>query len=283
MEKPQSTPRRNNHQQRKRRNTWESRNGNSRRARVAETQPRKAPVVATKPLCSVCQKIEQPKYKCPKCRDTYCSIQCCRDHKAKGCSLLTEKPGSTEVKAETSKYLPQEELTSKVSPPQSRNTTTESVDDDLEPGWRITNDMKEALQNSDWLKNELKDVGLRQIIKSITSAPNVAMRHKTKTKQEAELDKAKSDFPEFNRFIDKLLVMTGILERQGACAEVELEEWLKLEKDLPSSNLIIKGEKGRKPFVKIDPKEDVVESSSDDNDDTSSDGEDSSPSDDDED
>jgi hypothetical protein len=119
-------------------------------------------------------------------------------------------------------YLPKCELARELP---SQNPTGDADDDDLEEGWKITSEMKQAMQQAEWLRNELKDGGLQQIIAGIQAAPNVAMkRNQTLTKQEIELHRTKQDNPQFQKFLDKLLVLTGVLEREDP--EQSLEEWL---------------------------------------------------------
>ena len=208
-------------------------------------------VIASKPLCSVCNTVEEPKYKCPKCRDTYCSIQCCRDHKQRGCSA-NKAPSTTESSQEAplSKYLPRQELAklAKISTSVSQRDSREhdnddgddDDDDDIEEGWKITESMTEAVQNSEWLKNELKDEGLRHLISRIVAAPAFVRRNQKTTKQEDELEQLKTDYPRFKGFLDKMLVVTDVLERHGEAAETDLGEWLQQEGQTDPAELMLK-------------------------------------------
>jgi hypothetical protein len=92
------------------------------------------------------------------------------------------------------------------------------------------------MKRSTWLKNELKDAGLRQLVLKIMRASDLARRNQSRTKQEEELDQAKADFPRFKKFIDKLLVLTGILERHGDGAGIDLDEWLEKEQTVDGSS-----------------------------------------------
>jgi hypothetical protein len=85
------------------------------------------------------------------------------------------------------------------------------------------------MDRSDWLRKELKDDGgLRQIIFRVMNASDKVEKH-GRTPQEEELDRSKADYPPFGNFMDKLLVLAGILERQLGDDEEELPplgEWL---------------------------------------------------------
>mmetsp|Transcript_29957 Transcript_29957/g.36498 ORF Transcript_29957/g.36498 Transcript_29957/m.36498 type:complete len:174 (+) Transcript_29957:65-586(+) len=52
----------------------------------------------TTTLCTVCEKVEK-KYKCPKCFQGYCGIECCREHKSKCPGMV-----ATTLPATPSKY-----------------------------------------------------------------------------------------------------------------------------------------------------------------------------------
>lgn len=105
-------------------------------------------------------------------------------------------------------------------------------DEELEEGWRITADMMDMMQNSEWLRKELEDGGLRQIIAEIDSADfednnslNNNHRHHTKkpklsaepdlTRREIALMKSKQTNHKFAEFIDKLLLLTGVLQKDN--------------------------------------------------------------------
>lgn len=234
---------------RKRKNNWDSRNGRSRRSAEGTAVGAAAP---SKIFCSVCTTVEAPKYKCPKCRDIYCSIQCCRDHKARGCntskaSTAAESESSPLVAAPSSKYLPKEEIAkfANINDSNSQRDLQEhdnddTDDEDLEDGWKITELMTNAIQNSGWLKKELKDEGLRHLIRRIVASSSFVRRNQKMTKQEDELEQLKTDYPRFKGFVDKLLVLTDVLERHGQDAEVNLNEWLQQEGRTESAQLTLK-------------------------------------------
>ncbi|CAB9526949.1 zinc finger, HIT-type containing 3 [Seminavis robusta] len=246
-------------------NNWENRHGKSRRQVRPPSQSNnnagngKAAVVS-KPVCSVCQKVESPKYKCPKCRSPYCSIQCCRDHKASGCkpntatsndvsnnptngnATTTTATTTTTLVATTptSRYLAKEELLTAPPTKRTRNDDNSDDDDDLEEGWKITDEMKQALQqNAPWLRQELADVGLQQIITGIDGASNrIRKRNDTQTPQERLLTHTKLDNPQFSKFCDDLLVASGILQRNdnGIVLSMEEEESLQSSSSLGDAN-----------------------------------------------
>ena len=129
------------------------------------------------------------RYKCPKCRSPFCCVQCSKDHKANKCPATSKSsaPETADVAATTtssvgnatnderqSKYLSQSEL--KCNEPQRkrvrRRTASgdESDSNDDEPGWNTTPEMKKLIHQSTWLRKELQDWGLRQLIVRIDAA-----------------------------------------------------------------------------------------------------------------
>ena len=217
--------------------------------------------VAIQPKCSVCE-AESPKYKCPKCRAKYCSIACCKKHK-EVCQLPVtvaaarggdERPAAVHdvVTQPKSKYLsnfrPADGLLSETKSKATSNdcfvqTTTSANDriirrqngerrpfEDLEDEWKITDAMKEAMKQSTWLREELSDLGLQQIIQQIASASkNVMGRNNInsqETFQEGLLNQFKSENPQFKSFLDELLVLTGVLEEHGEVTKKDpAETW----------------------------------------------------------
>uniref|UniRef100_A0A7S1GK62 Uncharacterized protein n=1 Tax=Cyclophora tenuis TaxID=216820 RepID=A0A7S1GK62_CYCTE len=89
------------------------------------------------------------------------------------------------------------------------------------------------MDKSDWLHKELGDGGLRQIISEILATSKIVTAT-GRTCQEEALIRFQSKYPNFRHFIDKLLVVTGILERQEQQEEndEELEDWLLRKEDL---------------------------------------------------
>ncbi|KAG7343733.1 hypothetical protein IV203_021741 [Nitzschia inconspicua] len=240
-----------------------------------------ASVSTVVPVCSVCfvsnnnateddqhnkeedTKKERPKYKCPKCRALYCSVVCCRKHK-QICPGIPPPPPQVDEK-ESSR-------TEQDSDGDNQNSSDDVDDDDdesLEDGWKITDEMKQALHNSSWLRNELKNnSGLRTIMKDIVKRSKQKTqrmtqlrnnnnnrvgnihthrrRHQYKNNDDSAheilLDKRRNH-SDFDEFCDKLLVLAGVLERQDpdnttsgtgtgnfSSNAHEMEEWLQQQK-----------------------------------------------------
>jgi len=166
-----------------------------------------------KDCCTVCA-LANPKYKCPKCRQPYCSVSCCKSHRDL-CSAQpsTEnsilQPSSITSQKKKSKYLPQETLKNYLEsyskhPTTATATTTKEEDEDFEK-WPITEEMKRSLIDSPWLRKELVDGGLRQIITNIDSSPY--------EQRKQLLHKGICDNSNFRNFIDQLLVTAGVLKK----------------------------------------------------------------------
>jgi len=204
-------------------------------------------------LCAVCGKGDG-KYKCPKCRTPFCCVQCSKDHKAvctaaaatesKAVSTSTGDNNSTNNNIE-SNYLPQKALkTTKPTKKRIRRTLSdgeESDSHDDEPGWNITPEMKDRIRQSTWLRKELQDGGLRQLIEQIDAASededeedeeawnnnNKNTNHFQKRKhnnnhpsgnnanisaRELALARTKHSHEKFASFVDRMLLTAGILQ-----------------------------------------------------------------------
>jgi hypothetical protein len=210
------------------RQAFDSRRGRPRR----RTGPAPPPPPKT---CSECS-AEQPKYKCPKCWEPYCSIVCCRKHKEKDCKAeaAATKDQAAAAGAQKSKYLPSDQLSK--DPIQNsklqREQFVEDYDEDLDEGWKITKDMMDEMDKSDWLRKELQDGGLRQLIHEVYGSSRNVIRSggnaSATTYQEEALANLQSQYPNFRIFLEKLKVMTGILERQQVHEgqEEDLSSWL---------------------------------------------------------
>jgi hypothetical protein len=189
------------------------------------------------PSCSVCRQVDHPKYKCPKCRATYCSILCCRRHKDGLCeatkATIIETPNSKTLATTgvTSKYLTNDNVPMPLLSATASSASQRRKDEDaLDEGWKIDSTMTHAMQSSLWLRQELQDSGLRALITRIVNSSNTLDRD-LHTAQERALQQAKDDHPMFQRFIDKLLVLSGVLERQREDSETTLETWLQQNND----------------------------------------------------
>ncbi|KAL7532520.1 hypothetical protein ACHAXR_004676 [Thalassiosira sp. AJA248-18] len=195
-------------------------------------------------VCAVCGKGDG-KYKCPKCRAPFCCVQCSKDHKAKcpassnnnatetaDAVAATTTNSIVDIANEQSKYLSQKELKS-IQPPRKRVRRSASDDEsddshDDEPGWNITPEMKKRIHQSAWLRKELQDGGLRQLIDQIDAASDDDggddhnsnnrkdyQRSKTTARvsaRELALARTKHSHPKFASFVDQMLLTAGVLQ-----------------------------------------------------------------------
>ena len=185
------------------------------------------------------------RYKCPKCRLPFCSVTCCKTHKlqcpnstvkssndgttptdicSKDANNSKEQNGLVQI---ISNYLPSDALTTDPLENAIRRRNMLDEDDDEDEGYRINKGMMDKLVESNWLKQELKDGGLRQMISTIDSADNVvdiqnqnyrkrkqnsiSGNKKVLSKRERTLETAKYTNLKFNKFIDRLLLTAGVL------------------------------------------------------------------------
>lgn len=181
------------------------RNNNNNNASRNTNKSQKKSVV----MCSVCEKIES-RYKCPKCREGYCSVACCRTHKTQ-CSAdkvlsvvakATDTPTSTVP--EPSKYRPLLGHAGRKRATLQRNPYEEEIDEE-EEGWSITPKTKEAMKASEYIREELTDKGLQQLITDIVSAEG-GWRGRSEA-----LVEGKRLNPQFAVFLDKMLLATEIV------------------------------------------------------------------------
>ena len=224
------------------------------------------------------------KYKCPKCRLFYCSVKCCKDHKLKCPSLqhydasesnanvITDvttnsnassngkSPDSTPIRTTRmtntkSNYLPSDALTAdplanarqrrdRLNDDDDSDNNDDSDEEDRE-GWRITREMMDRLDESSWLRTELADGGLRQMIYEIDAAVSADGETRTRrfpkkrkrgtllvenlvqlSERELALEKAKLTNPKFATFLDKLLLEAGVLNEHRAHDQDEADQVL---------------------------------------------------------
>jgi len=140
-----------------------------------------------------------------------------------------------------SKYLSAEQLTRDPleNAARRRNMLDEDEDEDLDAdGWRITREMMDRIDNSDWLRKELSDGGLRQIIAQIDMADDEEENYQRRKKRpklgaipdlsprETALMKARHSNPKFSNFIDRLLVTSKVLVEGEKTTEQELASFL---------------------------------------------------------
>ena len=217
-------------------------------------------------VCSVCEEGEA-KYKCPKCRSTYCSIACCRIHK-EACLISPKTSGSTILPASDasthgctfhlpnpshgSKYFSDPELQAlqydlkhrcKSLAELRQKLTDDQTNEDLGPAFNLSDEMVRSMKTSSWLQRELSDIGLQGLISKILSYSSDLVpgsrggprkEHNPFTLisyREKILSETKRTHPQFQAFLDKLLCLTGVYERRPleyGCL-VPLEEWLELD------------------------------------------------------
>jgi hypothetical protein len=164
-----------------------------------------------KPVCSICSDAKKsPSYKCPNCLALYCSVPCCKQHKE---VCPGKPPEAAQIKNKNPYALPPELLR---APPRVYGDDDDD-DDSVDEGWKITDDMKSALQHSDWLRKQLQDGGLKQLIQQIVASKNTQA-----------LQEVPARYPHFGVFLDKLSVVAGVLERNNGDDhdEAPLDEWL---------------------------------------------------------
>jgi hypothetical protein len=169
------------------------------------------------------------------------------------------RPGDgTQTTPVVSKYVSNAAAASRISPADFDSAKLESNHnqneyDGLEEGWIMTAEMKNLIGQSEWLRSELNDVGLQHLIARISGASNRTVKippvgrstHKSNhnnhstTEKEQLLEELKAQNPLFRQFLDKLLVVAGVLERNGDDATVPLQEWL-LRNDIFHDQLTLK-------------------------------------------
>jgi len=214
------------------------------------------PPPKSKPCCVVCGS-DDGKYKCPKCREPYCSVKCCREHKEKCPALAAVATNPDDVddnnnqntsgtatassidpkdapEKKASRYLPSDDLTADPleNAVKRRRMLNEDEDDASsdDEGWRLTREMMDRIDNSPWLRAELADGGLRQMVCEIDGADEAARQgggsyHRRRrnhfaggmgktvqmSPRELALEKARRTNPNFGRFVDRMLLTAGVL------------------------------------------------------------------------
>lgn len=200
----------------RKRNGATGRNSQRKRQRKRQEKP-----PAPKPACCVCSVDDTPpQYKCPRCNAQYCSVACCKKHK-ETCSQ-EKKPQEGKIE-NPSKYANQLPFLLTSNQSLSRRGDLEDDDDDdddsMDEEWKMNEEMKTTLSRSQWLRNELKDGGLKDLIAQIVSAGNG---------KHLVLQQVKERYPIFKTFLDKLLLVAGVLERQDAGGDEEEEPFEEL-------------------------------------------------------
>ena len=199
----------------------------------------------------------------------YCSVKCCKVHKTEcqhakdnnnkvtsndGKDNGTNQEANNERKViqPVSRYLPSDALTRDPleSAIKRRKILNEEEEEEEEEGWKITREMMDKLDNSTWLKDELTDGGLRQLIAEIDSAgyhhdndndsskechhrPSKKIKQRIPTNRkkinavqllnprETALAHAKLHNQNFATFIDKLLLTAGVVQHVNSDWDTE--------------------------------------------------------------
>ena len=182
-------------------------------------------------------RIHIQRYKCPKCRAPFCCVQCSKDHKANHCQTTIDLANNSRTVPSTrsnnnvtcemeSQYTSSIVLNTNKTVRKRNHDEVDSEDD--EPGFNITPEMRQQLRQSTWLRNELKDGGLRYLIGTIDAASDVEdddnntkmSFNKTRGKKTFEgitprvlaLARSKQTHPKFASFIDQMLLTAGVLQ-----------------------------------------------------------------------
>ena len=142
---------------------------------IIQTRGSSCPTVSLMPgssdatlICVVCG--GPSKYRCPRCRDRYCSVSCCREHRA-----LCEPTTQTET----------ENPVSKTEPPTESSSDTSGL---------LSGSQRERLEQSSWVREVLRSKRLTAAIDGILDAED----------RSAELKRCRQN-PEFESFVLGLL------------------------------------------------------------------------------
>mmetsp|Transcript_30020 Transcript_30020/g.96870 ORF Transcript_30020/g.96870 Transcript_30020/m.96870 type:complete len:173 (-) Transcript_30020:74-592(-) len=148
-----------------------------------------ASVVKQKRTCVVCE-AGDAKYSCPKCREAYCCVACCKAHK-EACS--------GKAPAKTPK---------RIRPPPRAERTRDEFDDDEH---LLSADLREKLDTLTYVRRELEaDSDLLDAFRSVDTAPCRA----------AALARARTTDLKLAAFIDRVLVDLGLCERDPTTGDV---------------------------------------------------------------
>ncbi|KAL3927651.1 MAG: hypothetical protein SGBAC_012997 [Bacillariaceae sp.] len=258
----------------------------------------------TPKLCCLVCAVEEPKYKCPKCTARYCSVGCCKKHKEVcpgipgNAAAATSDTAASNAKESSEKNTPANHKSKYMNSLDMEQTMAQYIakrqeqvdrdnfqgnsdndDDSIDEGWKVSEEMKQALFHSEWLRDELQDGGLRLLIGQVVSTPHGPQKQQV-------LQEIKERYPSFGVFVDKLLYLTGVLEEDDQAATVADKEVLELdwteEGMRPALALKTKERKKLPVFepVSQSSSSEEEESSSSDEDSSSSEGEESDSSDD---
>lgn len=141
-------------------------------------------------ICVECQ-IPTTKYRCPKCRDYYCSMTCWNKHK-ESCPVLSEKTISSVV-----------ETIAVVADDKSENKGEIDIQHEIihknsatsESSALLSEEAKEKLSKSSYMKSILRSKRLRDQISSILTSDD----------RISSLRKNRDCNPDFQEFVNRML------------------------------------------------------------------------------
>ena len=137
-----------------------------------------------KKICIICNS-ENSKYKCPKCKEFYCSIQCCKIHK-ENCNVINNNNNISLV----------EDINNYKNKPLNLDEDEDII---------LTKEELNKLKSNKKIMNMIKNKNLKKIIKEIDSA-----KFKKKT-----LEKIQKNDKNFLNFTLEILRCLGFLNDEG--------------------------------------------------------------------
>ena len=154
--------------------------------------------------CIVCA-AEKPSYKCPKCLQRYCSLECCKIHKEECISSSTTiSPSSSTVLSTIAAPTVISAAEAGTEGSSAMPTAKELIGVDI-----LSKEEKDRLKKSSWLQDILKSNRLRSQIAEIdkSSEPLKALR---------ELRKVNSEFNVFVHMMLEVLECNGDSKNESA-------------------------------------------------------------------
>ena len=140
------------------------------------------------PICIVCA-AEKPNYKCPKCLQRYCSLECCKTHKEE--CILSHTTLSSSSAAISTTDIPAVESGAEA---ETGATNTVPTVKELIGVELLSEQEKDRLKMSLWLQDILKSNRLRSQITEIDKSPEPLMALRELRKNS-----------EFNEFVHMML------------------------------------------------------------------------------
>jgi hypothetical protein len=173
----------------------------------------------------VCPEGDDGKYKCPQCRIPYCSLACFKKHKAdreedgSKCAVVRKEVESNNDKTDYGTYRLDEEGNklerAKAAHADERKRAEEDGGGSSSKP-KLGEENLRAIDASEYLRNELKDGGLREMILTIDQSPDPIQALKQATEGYKYGEKLKT-------FVDKMLVEAKLaIERKGEAGDKKL-------------------------------------------------------------